>query len=124
MITDKTKLELIKELREALPDTQLRIAVNLIKGGDFTIIHEAKIPGLIERMRRDPECQKIVAGFKDDKESVKWAGSNEAKKLWNNDESIREEFKQDFESYLAYCKAIDSGRIRTLKKGQKHEKLA
>ena len=117
MKKNKTDAKLIKALQEAPWSTQLRAAVNLAKIGRFDIINAVKSSDLLERLSSDPEYQRVMARYRDaekrvSREGGNWSGSDEAKKLWENNKSIRDEFENDLESYLAYCRGMDSGRVK------------
>ena len=119
MQEDKTDAELIKAVEEADQSTQEQVAINLAKIDRFDIISAVNVPGLLEKLQGNPEWQKVIAGQQgNDMKAFKdgdWAGSSEAKNLWDNNKSIQEEFENNFESYLAYCKAMDLGYVKVNK---------
>jgi len=46
-----------------------------------------------------------------------WIGDDVAKELWDSDQSLREEFHGNYESYLAASKAISAGLVKTYGEG-------
>ena len=48
---DKTEQELIQGLKDASPETRLKVAVNLARAGYIDIVGQSGIPGLFDAVR-------------------------------------------------------------------------
>ena len=50
-----TEQKLAQDLAEAAPETRLQVACNLVRNNHFNwqILHEARVPGLAEAVRRE-----------------------------------------------------------------------
>ncbi len=115
METNTTDAKLVDELRTASYDDQLWVANYLVKTDRWDIINAARIPGLLERLKNNSESQEFIASKNENASTENGPGANELKKQWDNDASLRAEFDNDLESYLAYSMAVDSGCVKLSK---------
>jgi hypothetical protein len=105
---NKTDQELISALQSFSGVTQILAAINLAKIDRFDIINAAKIPGLDEKLQASVKFREIMTKKTD---LEKWSGEAGARVVWEDNMALREEYNNDYESYLAYCKAVNIGLI-------------
>jgi len=87
----------------------------------FQAYQEMKTTGLVKIKTSNGLTRHLMPGYDfegnaalAEKTMGDWAGSDEAKKLWADDDHLRDEFGNDLDVYLAYCEALDSGCVKII----------